>query len=380
MRLDYLETGRPIIRRRRAALAFVAVVVALIAGACGGATGKRQLGATAFRLPPTMCTRYAAPSGRNHAAGTRAAPLRTVQALLRSLDAGETGCLETGAYREDVTFRRGGTASSPVTLAAVPGARARLVGTLWVARGANWVTVRGLALDGSAHPNVPSPQVNANHTTFYEVDVTNRHTGICFVVGGSAATYGVASQTTIARSRIHGCGRLPRTHLDHGIYLAHSRGATVVDNVVYDNADWGLHLYPDAQDSDVQYNVIDGNGEGVIVSGTDDEASSGNYIAHNIVSNATDRTGGETENVYGYLVTSYWGGRVGRANLVEDNCLWNGAAGTVDNSNGGFSAHDNVVAKPRYVSRVNRDFRLRRGSPCAGHGPRPDRAEVPARG
>jgi len=214
--------------------------------------------------------------------------------------------------------------------------------------------------------------VNAAHTTFYDVDVTNDHTGICFVLGGSAADYGVADHTTIARSRIHDCGVLPRSHFDHGIYVAHSRAATIVDNAIYDNADWGLHLYPDAQGTTVMFNVLDGNGDGVILAGTDDMASSDNRIAHNVVSNTLDASErDEPYNNYGFLVTSFWGGRVGADNLVASNCFWDGAAGMVNSAAGGFVATDNLVADPDFVSRAAKNFRLRQNSPCAGDGPRP---------
>jgi hypothetical protein len=290
---------------------------------------------------------------------------------MNGLRPGETGCLEAGTYRESVIVVRGGIPGRPITLASAPGGRARLLGAFWVDRGANYVVVRNLDLDGSAVPGVPSPEVNAGHTTFYEVDVTNHHTGICFVLGGAAETYGMATNTTIARSRIHDCGELPQTHFDHGIYVAHSRNATIVDDVIYDNADWGVHLYPDAEGTRVEYNVIDGNGGGVIFAGTGDSASSRNYFEHNIVSNATDGTERfRAGNNYGFLVTSFWGGRVGVDNVVEDNCLWHGAAGIVNDAAGGFTAGNNRVADPLYVSRAAKDFRLRPGSPCAGDGPR----------
>jgi parallel beta-helix repeat protein len=348
-------------------------LVALSAAGCGASPGASGMGAAPppLRLPPVSCTRYASPAGTDDGDGTRLHPYLSLQELMNSLRPGETGCLRPGTYRQSVIVVRGGTPGHPITVAGAPGGHARLLGAFWVDRGANYVTVRDLELDGSAVPGVPSPEVNAGHTTFYEVDVTNRHTGICFVLGGAAETYGMATHTTIARSRIHGCGALPPTHFDHGIYVAHSRGATIVDNEIYDNADWGIHLYPDAQGTRIEYNVIDGNGNGVIFAGTGDAASSRNYVEHNVLSNTTD--GAERfrhDNNYGFLVTSFWGGTVGVDNVVEDNCLWRGVAGTINDAAGGFTAKDNRVADPLYVSRANADFRLRPGSPCIGYGPR----------
>ena len=46
------------------------------------------------------CTRYAARTGSDANAGTETSPKLTVQALVNSLKAGETGCLRGGTYPE----------------------------------------------------------------------------------------------------------------------------------------------------------------------------------------------------------------------------------------------------------------------------------------
>jgi len=350
-------------------------MVATLVGAGMGAAGTGVGGirsAPEVALAPVSCTRYASTTGSAAATGSAKRPFGSVQALVNSLQPGQTGCLLAGTYSENVTVRRGGLSGRPVTLAGAPGGFAVVRGTLWIANGADYVTVRNLALDGASSSGLPSPQVNGNFATFYRVDVTNDHTGICFVIGGSSETYGVPHGTTIARSRIHDCGKLPPSHFDHGIYIAHSVGAIIVDNDVYDNADWGLHLFPDAQGSNIQYNVLDGNGDGAIIAGTADMASSGNTIARNIISDSIDGgDAGKSGNNYGYNLTSYWGGRVGSDNVVADNCFWNGAGGNVNSVNGGFVMRGNRTANPRYVARSADDFHLRGGSPCTGTGPRP---------
>jgi len=320
-------------------------MVATLVGAGMGAAGTGVGGirsAPEVALAPVSCTRYASTTGSAAATGSAKRPFGSVQALVNSLQPGQTGCLLAGTYSENVTVRRGGLSGRPVTLAGAPGGFAVVRGTLWIANGADYVTVRNLALDGASSSGLPSPQVNGNFATFYRVDVTNDHTGICFVIGGSSETYGVPHGTTIARSRI------------------------------YDNADWGLHLFPDAQGSNIQYNVLDGNGDGAIIAGTADMASSGNTIARNIISDSIDGgDAGKSGNNYGYNLTSYWGGRVGSDNVVADNCFWNGAGGNVNSVNGGFVMRGNRTANPRYVARSADDFHLRGGSPCTGTGPRP---------
>jgi parallel beta-helix repeat protein len=326
------------------------------------------------RAPPGPCSLFAAPGGHDGARGTRSAPLRSAQALVNRLRPGGKGCLETGVYREDIGIRHGGTPGKRVTLTSAPGSLATLAGTLFIAESASYVTLSDLRLNGASGQGVPSPQVNGDHITFVGDDVTNDHTGICFVLGGSSDRYGVANSTTIASSRIHDCGRLPPTHFDHGIYLAHSRDAVIVDNLIYDNADWGLHLYPDAQGSTIEHNVVDGNGDGLIFAGSGDLASSDNVVAENIISNSTGALDGDN---YGWNVTSFWGSAVGSGNVLTRNCLWDGAAGNVNEAAGGFSSSGNRLANPDYVSRVTGDFRLRPGSPCTGRGPRTPDEERP---
>src|SRR5207245_8215668 len=89
----------------------------------------------------------------------------------------------------------------------------------------------------------------------------------------------------IQRNRIHDCGRIPSSNHDHGIYLAYSDNTKVLDNVIFDNADRGVQLYPDAQGTLIKGNVIDGNGEGVIFSGAGGSASNDNVVEHNVITN-----------------------------------------------------------------------------------------------
>ena len=339
-------------RGLRPIIAIVCIaVLAAAAAAVLGATGSG--GGVAV-----TCHRVAAPEGSDAARGTRASPFRTANRLVRSLRPGETGCLRRGNYFENVKVTRAGTPGRRITIRGYPGEGARLIGRLWIARGADFVTVSHLYLDGRNRRALPSPTINADGVAFLHNDVTNRRTAICFGVG-SEDGYGVAERPLIADNEIHRCGRLPPTNHEHGIYLQSTREALVLRNWIYDNADRGVQLYPDAQRSRIAHNVIDGNGQGVIFSGNDRFASSGNLVERNVITNARVR----------YNVEAYYssGGPSGRGNVVRRNCL---RGGRRDNGNGGiqasdgFTATDNVVADPRYANRKAGDFRLAVGSRC----------------
>ena len=54
--------------------------------------------------------------------GTPERPLRTIAAAAQLAQAGDTVLIASGVYREEVTCARSGTATSPITFAAAPGA------------------------------------------------------------------------------------------------------------------------------------------------------------------------------------------------------------------------------------------------------------------
>jgi nitrous oxidase accessory protein NosD len=299
-------------------------------------------------------------AGATDAQGTRACDRlvspghRAVQRLVDSLRPGQVGCLRQGTYRGPVTIRRSGKPGRPITLQPRPGARARLVGPLTVTRRSAHVVVRRLYLDGGERPGTPSPIVNGRHIRFVENDVTNGHTEICFALGNPR--FGVARDVTIQRNRIHECGRLPPTNLDQGVYVAVARRTRIVGNWIYENADQGVQLYPNARGSLVAGNVIDGNGEGIIFGGAERVTARDNLVRGNVISNSRVRNN----------VEWHFDGPVGRGNVLRRNCI---GGGVRDGGDGGilepqigFRAVDNVLAEPSF--RAPGDYRLTPGSPC----------------
>lgn len=348
--------------RRRVAVAAGALALVLVA-VVATRLAADQPPDYGDRLPSTLsaCDRVAAPGGDDDARGSAAAPYRTVARLLEGLNAGETGCLRAGVFAEDVQVRAGGTPGSPIVLTAAPGERATLRGRLVIADSANDVVVAGLRLDGRNEEARPSPTVNGDRVVFYRNDVTNANTSICFVLG-STSGYGTAVDVVLSENRIHRCGRLPATNRDHGIYVESTRNARIVGNVIYENADRGVQLYPDAQNTLIERNVIVANGQGIIFSGDAGRASSGNRVVRNLIGDSRLR----------WNVESYWssGEPVGTGNIVEDNCLWNGRMGEIA-ARVGFTAKGNRVVEPLFVDRERGDLRQRPESPCAKAGPAP---------
>jgi parallel beta-helix repeat protein len=318
------------VARPSAALLALVVVVALAAGGValllrsGGNDEQQQHG----RPVAAVCDRFATPgSGRR------------VEELVRSLDPGQTGCLRGGDYRGNVELTTGGTSTEPITLRSYPGETARLIGRLWLNRDSDYLVIRGLALDGRNAARLPSPTVNGQNILFLDNDVTNDHTAICFVLGHQL--YGTARHVTIRDNRIHDCGRLPPTNHDHGIYVSVARDTRIVGNRIFSNADYGVHLYPDAQRTYVAHNIIDSNGEGVLFGGTIDLAPRDNLVEHNVIINSRAR-----DNVESHFER---GGPIGENNIVRNNCI-EGGVRDQGGSGGiaaqiGFQATDNVTKR-----------------------------------
>ena len=227
------------------------------------------------------CDRVAAVNGSDGNAGTAASPWQTPRYMADHLSAGQTGCFRAGTFdfndATDVT-------KDGITLTSYPGERATLKGRLWVF--SDKVTVSHLNLDQRSSVN-SGPRVNGTDDVFDDDDVTNYNTEICFILGDPVN--GPAVRTVIENSRIHNCGKLPAQNGDHGIYASDARNIIIRDNWIYDNADRGIQLYPDSQGAQIYGNVIDGNGEGIIISGDGDTASSGNVIHDNVISDSKVR-------------------------------------------------------------------------------------------
>jgi len=332
------------------AATIVAAVAALAMVVGGGSGGEPGSSASSGR----GCDRVASPRGSDANRGTKARPYATVGKLANSLRPGQTGCLRRGVYRGRVKVRKGGRAGAPTTIRSYPGERATVRGRIHVANSANHVVIRQLFLDGRNRATLPSPTVNGNNIAFRDNDVTTRHTTICFLLG--SREYGRALRTVIERNRIHDCGRLPPTNHHHGIYVEASSGARITDNWIYDNADRGVQLFPDARRTYVARNVIDGNGEGLVFS----RKSAHNVVEHNVISHPVVRY-----NIEDFELS-------GDGNVARRNCLWSARhpdqAGVQPDIE--VPVAENVVTDPGYVDRDAKDFSLSPDSPCAKNSPR----------
>jgi hypothetical protein len=345
-----------------AALGFAFAVSAVPAALqASGSIAASAIASPAARPPAVQCSRFAAPGGNDGSRGTKARPFRTTQRLADSLRAGQTGCLRGGTYNDSedgyvLRVDRGGTRGRPVTIRSFPGERARLVGVVSVMRGADYVTLAALGIEGLGEQN--TVKIYAADTVVQDSDISNASRGESCMILGSTSGHGEAVRPTVRRNRFHDCGSTEHDNKDHAIYVSNASDGQITGNVFWRTAGYSIHLYPNARRTRIAHNVIDGGAPsirgGVLFGGNSDYASSENVIEFNVIAYADT-----------YNITSNWDeGLIGNGNLARANCVWQGKEGNIDASDGGFTAHSNRVAPPLFVSRERRDYRLKRGSRC----------------
>jgi hypothetical protein len=311
---------------------------------------------------PSGCSLFAASKSRwralTQSLGTRANPFTTAQALIDALLPGQTGCLRGGTYHlgAELRFNHGGSPGAPITLQSAPGETATLMGAaLAIPSGSDDVAVTHLHIDtqGTRQAGV---QIMSADDQLTNDNITNHNTPGSCVILGSDVGFGQATNTLVAGNIVHDCGYNPADPFeDHGVYDDNTLGAVITNNIFWGMPyGWGVQLYPNAQGTQVSHNVINNRGQGVVIGGNSSYASSGNIVAYNVISTT----------IRGYALRSWWGGAVGASNVAESNCLYNPHAKVILRPTLGFSARNNVVAKPRYADAARHNFLLRRGSRC----------------
>jgi hypothetical protein len=323
-------------------------------GAVTVLVGTLALAAGATPAQAITCDHVASPDGSDTAAGTYSSPFKTVARLIDSLSAGQTGCLRGGTYTQsEVRFRRAGASGAPITLTSYPGERATLKGGyVYVMNGADYVTISNLNIDATASTTQNAVQILARDTILEDSDITNGNVRVCIILGSNSG-YGQSVRTVIRRNRIHHCGDPAAGNQHHAIYFENTIDAYVADNIFWATSAFAIHLYPNAQHSLIEHNVIVDNGRGVTFSGDSTRASNNNEVRYNIIASET----------LDYAVTSWWGGPVGTGNTAHDNCLYSNPMGDF-NGGTGYTRYANAHADPMFVNASAHDYRLSTSSTC----------------
>lgn len=310
---------------------------------------------------PSSCDKIVALDGSDTNSGTADAPLETVDRLATSLAPGQTGCLREGAYVFDEIILD----TPRIRLTSYPEERATLRGRIMV--NGSGVTLERLVLDSHNLEALEGLRIMAPAVAINDNEITSHHSGICIRLGVQDGE-SPPDRVIIEGNRIHDCGKLPSGNNGFGVEVRNGTGTVIRNNVIYENADSAINLYPDAQRVRIANNTIDGNGVGISFAGDGTTASSNNIVENNIIANSAIR----------WNIEDWWGPEgdgplVGVGNVVRSNCLlgtnqdsfYNARGGIAE---GGYTATDNLIADPRYLDRAGKNFRLAERSPCTGKG------------
>jgi parallel beta-helix repeat protein len=331
-------------RRRRSAAVAILLALALVGAACGGDSNSDPADPPATTAPPADdATSYVDPQGDDEAAGTMAAPWRTLGRAVEELRPGDVVLVRSGTYAENVDIARGGTGAEPVTVRAFPGEQPLLTGRLKVA--ADHVRVSGLIVEGRTPTNPTDVAVYVSGAVDVQLirnEIRRAGQSGIFVGDGS-------SRTQIVSNWIHDNGR--NALLDHGIYVENAADTLVANNVVGSNVGYGIQLYPDADDSVVTQNTVVRNGRSGVIVGGEETTSDRNSIENNIVS-----FNGEQG------IRTFWGGPVGRDNVAANNLVYGNPEGIV--SGQGLVVSGTLTEHPGFVDAPRGDYRLTNDSPA----------------
>jgi parallel beta-helix repeat protein len=336
---------------------------------------------------PSACSLYASSAGSDASSGSSSAPLQTAAALIKHLQAGQTGCLDSGQTFEGFSLHSGdshGSEGAPVTITSTnPEEPAIISGRVSTGTGADWLTFTRLRFTFNG-TGVPSPTVGSNHTSWTYDDISAPHT-ICFnLVNGS---WGVAENTLIEHDRVHNCGSLERFVCNentssceappndgffiHGVYVGGARSTTIRNNYIYENADRGVQVRSGSNGVLIEHNIIDGNGEGIIFG----DGATNVTAKYNIITNSHSPCGEKT-GCYDYGASEY---NAVAPNLLASNdvygnqCANPSPACYPNRGNIETMAHvavaANVEVDPQYTNAAAHNYTLQASSPVLGDGP-----------
>lgn len=213
---------------------------------------------------------YVSTSGSDNAAGSKAAPFRTIGRALKAVGPGEAILVLPGIYAESVVIDgavKAGRRDAPITLKAVKYARIfpGKSGALVQVRKPYWV-VEGFDIDVRKQPRFAV--IFEGDTEGSVLRDAHVHDG---TLGGGVTTFGGAHGVTLEGNNIHDFHKKPRGD-SHGVVVqATSRDITLRDNDIHDNSGDSVQcLKPDrpgltpARGLLVEKNRLYSNGENAV--------------------------------------------------------------------------------------------------------------------
>ena len=324
-------------------------------------------------IPATPNNFYVSPTGSDTAAGTKAAPFKTLaRAAKAATKAGTTVFVAPGTYAGGFKTTASGTAASRIYWVSTTKWGARIVppasstnNSAWDNRG-NYVSIIGFDVDGSKLGSgtkwVHGIYTGGSYNVIEGNRVHHMATTIpCNSAGGSAIgvdSYYKGVKGDVIGNVVHDIGPVGCTYVQ-GIY--HSTSGTIKNNIVYRVGSAAIHLWHDATDIQIVNNTVSSSVFGIIVGGGDfyfTKAGANNVHVHNNI---------VYDNKYGISEQGTTGkGNTYKNNLVTKNTTYNFQLRNSLTHTGTISSEPLFAGYPRTAATP--DYKLTAGSPAVGRG------------
>ena len=320
----------------------------------------------ATAIPATTYNYYVSPTGNDSAAGTKAAPFKTLARAARTATKPSTTVwVAPGTYAGGFKTTGSGTASGRIYWVSTTRWGARIVPgsttNVWDNRG-SYVSIVGFDIDGSTKPSVTHgvytggsySMIQGNHVHHIAKSAS------CNSGGGSAIgvdSYYGGVWNDVVGNTVNDIGPASCKFIQ-GIYV--STSGSVKNNLVYRVGEAAIHLWHDANHVTITGNTVTGSHFGLIVGGGDFYHTSAGDD-YTVVNNNIffDNGIGISEE-----------GKTGKHNSYSNNLVYqNGTNLSLAN---GLSAKNTVSSNPLFVSysktAATPNYHLAGGSPAVGRG------------
>jgi hypothetical protein len=326
--------------------------------------------------PPSSINFFVSSSGNDQADGSVAHPWKTLEKAAAMAAPGVTVHVAQGDYSlgdTELKTEASGTASQRVRYVSEKkwGARLRSTktgnSTVWWNKG-DYVDIEGFDIAGAGAVGIYN---EGSHTRIVGNHVHDISAPGCPENGGAGIHDGNfrASDDDVIGNWVHDIGQYdlscPRVH---GIYHANA-GGHILNNVVFHNEGWGIHLWHAATHVMIAGNTVFSNGYGGIAVGADaaDFAARGDKNDHTVVEHNIVFQNGLVPGARGYGIIE--SGAVGKRNTYVNNLVYRNLPADMKI----FSKNESgtVHADPQFMNyRADGkgDYQLRPESPACSRG------------
>lgn len=224
------------------------------------------------QTPGTAAALYVSPSGNDSGNGSQATPFKTVQKAIDAASAGTTIHVAPGTYAERISFTKSGSANGWIKLISDTKHGAHITSSAseqgyTVSVQADYIHIEGFELTGG---RITLDAVSNNFVVKGN-KIHNAHKMPATSSGGAGIEvytddYGPLSNVTIDGNIVYDIGQsIGGSQTTQGIYISvPCDGCKVINNLVYQIEDYGIHAYHNPQNWIVSNNTVFNNGRGIL--------------------------------------------------------------------------------------------------------------------